>query len=251
MKNFVIVGTQRIGSTAIAASIDLHPRVCCGWEWTQRVAWYRKISVAERALALDFSVLPDKHRQHMRRVFTETVDWLGYRRLFRASSTWWFHPSFSPLLLLDRLEGHLGWFASKPDLHVIHIVRNDGIAWLKSKYLASATKLYSGKEYTDGIKVQIPVRDAVARLQAKRWVDGRLATLQATNPYLRLVYEEFLEQPDQVVAAALRFLNCQPGIVAAEGRINKRQSKGSSADYINNYDQLVDELEKQGLLSVE
>lgn len=251
MKNFVIVGTQRIGSTAIAASLDLHPLVSCGWEWTQRAAWPRKISIAQRALNGDFSSLPEKHRQHMTRVFSDTVEWLGYRRLFRASSMWWVHPSLSPTLLVDRLEAHLRWFASQPELHIIHIVRNDGIAWLKSKYLANATRNFSGKEYTPGIKVRIPIRDAVARLRAKQWVDGRLATLELSNPYLKLAYEDFLEQSDQVVSSALRFLGCAPTIGSGEGGVNKRQSKGTSADYISNYEQLVSELQKRGLLGTQ
>lgn len=248
MKNFVIVGTQRTGSGAISEALGRHPLIACGWEWTQRVPWTAKLSVAEQALGGDFSVLSAKHQEHMRSVFRADKEWLGFRRLFRASALWAIHPRFSPVLLLDRLEGHISWIAWQPELRVIHLVRRDGIAWLKSKYLARKTGTYSGKAYPAGTVVRIPVRRAVARLRAKAWVDHRLATLDVTNPYIRIAYEDFANDPRGAVGDALRFLGCDPEALPEVHDIKPRQSTAPTAQYLANHGELLSALSQRGLV---
>jgi hypothetical protein len=53
-KNFVIVGTQRTGSTALFNLLNIHPEIACGAEWTYNRSWHEKIEVFERALRGDF-----------------------------------------------------------------------------------------------------------------------------------------------------------------------------------------------------
>jgi len=247
MKNFLISGTQRTGSSALAEALGAHPSVACGWEWTQHVPWTRKLEVAERALAGDFSVLSRADQVHMAQVFDRDRDWLGFRRLFRSSNKWLVHPRFSPALWADRLEDHLAWLARRPDIHVIHVVRRDGVEWLKSKFVAEATKAYWGKRYPQ-VRVQIPPREAVARLRAKDWVDSRLATLASSNPYLRINYEDLLADQETVIAEALRFLKCDPSAPPVRARRLHRQSTGTAADYVTNLKELIATLERRGLL---
>ena len=47
MKYFVIVGTQRTGSSALAEAISLHPMVASGWEWTNNKIPYSLASKYE------------------------------------------------------------------------------------------------------------------------------------------------------------------------------------------------------------
>ena len=205
--------------------------------------------MAKQALAGDFSVLGKKHQKHLGKVFDTWKTWLGFRRLFRSSNKWIIHPRFSPLLWLDRLEDHLRWLAHRPDIHIIHIVRRQGLDWLKSVCMSRKTNLYVGKAYPKGIKVRIPLWEAVARLRAKDWVDYRLSTLANSNPYQQLNYEDFLADQNGVTTLALEFLQCDPTIMRAGDRRLHKQSKGGIADYVINYDELLTKLERLDLLT--
>ncbi len=251
LQNFLIVGTQRTGSSALAESIGAHPFVACGWEWTQRIPWHRKLEVAKRALGGDFSCLAKADQEQIAAVFDGRQQWLGFRRLFRASGKWRIHPRLGPALWADRLEAHLRWLASRPDIHVIHIVRRDGADWLKSKALARTTRIRWGRSYPQGVKVEIPIKDAIARLRAKDWVDGRLAALANSNPYLQLEYADLVADQHAATAVALRFLQCDPAAEPVRKCRLRRQSQASVAEYVQNYGELVAELERRDLLTAQ
>jgi len=240
IKNFVIVGTQRTGSSALAEAIGLHPDIACGWEWTQyNTPRWKKLTNAQRALNGDFSRLLPGHRKYITKVFNPNKTWLGYRRLFGANNKWIVHPRFSPSLWWDRLEDHITWFQNQNDIHIIHIVRHNEIDWLKSKFIARKAKSFRGKSYPEGIKVKIPINEAILRLRAKDWIDTRLSTLIDSNPYLQLSYEDLFEDIDSVAAKAVEFLDCDSSLLKSVERHTKKQSKGSPTDYILNYDALA------------
>ncbi|MGI9284182.1 MAG: hypothetical protein ACR2P1_02230, partial [Pseudomonadales bacterium] len=62
MRNFIIVGTPRTGSSALAQIVSFHPSVACGWQWTARVPWWKKVKVAQCGLSGDFTQLPEDNR---------------------------------------------------------------------------------------------------------------------------------------------------------------------------------------------
>ena len=101
MRNFLIVGTQRSGSGALAEALNCHPAIVCGAEWTLRT--WRKLSIADAALGGNFRPLPPHHATEMALRLSPGKTVLGFRRLFRASSRWIGHPRLAPALLLDRL----------------------------------------------------------------------------------------------------------------------------------------------------
>src|SRR5688500_15708672 len=177
IENFIIVGTQRTGSTALYHALNFHPDISCGGEWTLHIPWYKKIRVAQQALEGNFSGLTPRNQKLIGNVFHEQTKWLGFKMLFRSSDKWFLHPRLAPALQLDQLEPCLSWIGKQPKMHVIHIVRRDAIDWLKSKYLASATGHFTREHYPNDFKVDIPLRRAVKRLRAKNWIDHRLASL--------------------------------------------------------------------------
>ncbi len=247
-RNFLIVGTQRTGSSALAEIIDIRNDMACGWEWTQRAAPWNHLKIAKCSLLGNFASLADDHQQHMLRSMKTQCRWLGFRRLFRSSDKWAIHPRFAPALYLDRLEGHISWLSTRPDIHIIHIVRQDNVNWLKSKFVSKAAGSYVGRQYPEQLKVEIPVAKAVKRLQAKQWVDSRLTHLQTTNPYLRICYEDFLAERDKVLASMFEFLDADATINQEETVIS-RQSRGSASDYIDNFAELEAALCKKNLLT--
>jgi hypothetical protein len=130
--------------------------------------------------------------------------------------------------------------SDRPKLHIIHIVRQDPVEWLKSKYLADTSRAYAGKAYPEQMKLEIPVFRALRRLQTKQWIDSQLEALGRSNPYLRVDYEEFLESNRAVVESLMGFLNCDPGRLGEfDYRKQQKQSRRAAREYITNYDQLV------------
>jgi LPS sulfotransferase NodH len=251
-RNFLIVGTQRTGSSALFSGLNRHPDVACGRELTLRVPWFNKLRVAKGFLAGDFNFLAPTERELIQQVYDQETRWLGFKLLFRSSDKWLAHPRFSPALWLDRFQEHMRWLRNCPEIYVVHIVRCNAVEWLKSKYLSETTGMYTGKAYPGGIKIDIRPREAVKRLQAKNWVDGRLATLANSNCYLRVYYEDFLRCNEAVLNSVWQFLQCdaEKAVKAPrDGRHIQRQSNGFAADYISNYDRLRRELERRDLLN--
>lgn len=249
-RNFIIVGTQRTGSTALFRSLNFHPDVACGSEWTQDVPAHRKIRVAERGLAGDLTALSDRQRRRIESFLTPEARWLGFKLLFRSSGFWRVHPRLAPALWLDRLEAFRRWIAAHPDLHVIHVMRNDPVEWLKSKYLADTSRAFAGQDYPEGLTVNIPPGEAIRRLECKAWVDGRLSLLARSNPYVGVTYEEFLESDRAIVDRLMKFLGCDPAKLGEfEYRKQQKQSKRTARDYVTNFDQLVAALRSSGLVA--
>lgn len=247
---FLIVGTQRTGSQALFQALNLHPDVVCGGEWTQGVAAYRKIAVAKAALAGDVSEV-EGHRpiDEMQRVRDQKAyaGWFGFKILFRSSDKWLVHPRLAPALFADRLEAHLRWLATAPDVRVIQLVRSDGVEWLKSKCLARVTGSFTHKHYPDDAKVTIPIKSALKALESKNWVDRRLSSLSDTNPYLRVVYEDFAADNRRGLESCLGFLGCDVRKLPAEAPFIQKQSKQPASNYIRNFDELAPVLEARGL----
>lgn len=250
--HFLIVGTQRTGSQALFHAFNLHPDVVCGGEWTHEVPWYKKVAVASRALVGDFAeVTGTRPADEMRRAqeLAAQAGWFGFKILFRSSDKWLVHPRLSPAQFFDRLEAHLVWLRQNREIRVIQLVRRDGIDWIKSKYLARATGTFTHTHYPEDAKITVPVHKALKSLQAKNWVDRRLATLADSNPYHRVIYEDFATDNRRELEACLAFLGCDITRLPPDGRFTEKQSKQSAASYIRNFEELAGAIEVSQLQS--
>lgn len=242
-KNLLVIGVQRTGSSALAELLNTHPAIALGWEWSEHTAFRRKLRILNDGLRGNFRDLPAKSRAHIEASLGPGTQWLGFRRLFGASDKWLGHPRWSLKLAADRFAAHQRWLRAHPEVHLVHIVRNDHIGWLKSKYLARAMDSFIGNEYPDDLQVSIPLGEALARVKAKVWVDGQLAQLAASNPYIRVEHERFAQELPLLAANIVEFLGCNPADLDAAATRIRRQSTRSDADYITNYDELRDAIE--------
>lgn len=249
MNKFIIVGTQRTGSSALGQALGLHPQVACGWEWTQRVGYLSLISLPKKALEGEFSYLPEKHKLYMKKVFTEETCWIGFRRLFRSSDMWIGSPKLAPSLYLERLRDHLDWISADKDIHVIHIVRNDNLSWLKSKALSEKTGSYFGEDYSE-VKVSINPKEAVKRLQLKEIIDEKLFSLESTNPYFQVSYESFKKGNRGVVEDVLKFLKLDPVLLPdlKAGMSLKPQTNKTVSSSIENLEEIKSAISLHGYL---
>jgi hypothetical protein len=246
MRRFLIVGTQRTGSSALAEGIGSHPEVACGLEWATREPWWRRVAVIRRGLSGDFEILHERHQKHMAGVFRGDERWIGCRWLFASTARWWIHPGLAPRLWVHRLGGAVRWIARQRDLHVVHIVREDNVDWLKSCHLAAAARSYWGQAYPEDLSVEIPTGNAMAMVRSKNWIDHSLAALARSNPYLAVSYKELLKDNKATVNGALAFLGCE--MLPELGLKTFRQSQRGVEEYVTNYGEVRGALEANGLL---
>ena len=245
---FVIVGTQRTGSSAFAIALSKHPDVFTGWEWMLNIPIWKKLAVAQQGLQLSFENLVEADRRHIEAEYHEQA-YVGFRWLFRSSAQWLLHPRFSPALMVDRLYAFIHWARGEGNLKVIHIVRNDNMAWLQSKEMSRSSGLYIGKEYPKELRVQIKIGEAIKRIQSKNWVDSRLATLEDTGRYMRVRFENFASNNDLVARDALRFLGCSlDGLPSINASIHRQSRSQDKIDTVLNYEPLRAALSDRNLL---
>lgn len=248
LKSFIITGTERVGSSTFANSLRYHPKIACGWEWSLRVPWWRRVQSCRRALEGDFQLLARRHQDHMATEFNAESECLGYRNLFRANDKWLGKPSWALSLFLDRFDDMTRWWRSDPAIHVIHIVRTNNLAWLRSKFVArKASSFGAGNLYPEELRLHIPVNRAVKRVQMKQWLDLKINQISATNPYHLVCYEDLLKDRETVISESQRFLGLDAQLMPQE-QIPQRQSKGIPIErHVSNYQELCAALDSEGL----
>lgn len=247
INRFIILGTQRTGSGALANALRLHPYVFCGFEWTQNTLPWNSVHIAEEALHMNFRRLSAADRRDILECRQRPVRQIGFKHLFRSSDKWLGHPRLSPALILDALYPHLSWLKREKDIRVIHLSRANNLQWLKSKYLSSITGNYRDGQYGD-VKIKIPVRASVKRVIAKNYLDHRLSTLSMSNSYIRVFYEDFLRDSQEVTQRLLEFLGEDPRLLPElRDKVRKPQSTKLIQEYVENFDDLSLALELRGL----
>jgi hypothetical protein len=97
--------------------------------------------------------------------------------------------------------------------------------------MSKATGLYAKEKYPE-IQITIPSFLAVRRIKSKQWVDRRLSTLQNTNPYLRVTYEEFSRDNQSSLDGIFAFLGFDPI------EITKGREKQSGREVVVNSEEL-------------
>jgi len=245
---FILLGTQRTGSSALAEGLALHSQVACGWEWTQHIRFRHKLKVMEDALMGDFSSLALREKQQMLMQMSDHITHIGFRRLFRSSDKWRFQPQYCMAFLLDRLAAHRRWLAEHPDVFVIHVIRQKNVDWLASKALAKQSGMYFGQAYPRNLQVSLDLKASLRRVRAKCWLDDRLSELSDSNPYCAVCYEDFLADNEAVIQQVLNFLDLPVEPLAMQNMQLRPQTHRPLPESISNYNELTDCLTAENLL---
>ena len=158
------------------------------------------------------------------------------------------HPRFSIALQIDRLESHLAWFRAHPEIAVVHIVRGDNLAWLRSLGSAKSTGAYFGQAYPEDLEIRWSLRTAEKRVRAKHYITGRLDELRHSNPYHVVDYEAFRQDNAALGQRVVAFLGCDTDLdIVAEPKA-RVQSNGKAADSFTNLDEVRSHLAGLDLL---
>lgn len=231
IKSFVIVGTQRTGSSMIAGTLHSHPDINCGWEWAIDIPPLKKIALIKAGLSGQFEVLPEPHASMMSK--KGKTDVTGFRLLFSSSPKWFIHQQYNLAHMWERLSGFIKFFQQNPEIKIIQIIREDQLAWIASLFMAKSSKLYINKKYPKDLKVKIPVKKAIKRLKSKTKLEKMLRTLHTSNPYIELKYEEILTRREAALIELFDFLEVSSPGTIPDAPIKKQQHRPISEVVVN------------------
>lgn len=222
---FLIVGTHRTGTSALAERLGLHPAIACAWEPTVHVPPWDRLRAARRILAGDFRDLRAQERTYVERTPQRQRRALGFRLLFKSSNHWIGHPEAGPALWYERFRAHLDWLQRRRDIRIVHVVRRDNLAWLRSIALAERSGLYAGQPYPDGLSVRLGAGEAVRRVRCKHLIGQRLGDLRHSHRYLQVEYEAFAADGLAECRRVALFLGCHPDACTTDGANVQVQSR--------------------------
>ena len=107
----------------------------------------------------------------------------------------------------------------------------------------------AGNQYSEELRLEIPVYRALKRVRMKHWLDQAISELSATNPYFIVRYEDLLSDRNSVIRNAQEFLGFDAELMPST-MIPQRQSKGIPIEqHISNYEALHEALHTAGLLT--
>lgn len=184
MKKFVIVSTQRTGSTLLMRLLDSHPKVLCPGEIF--------FPGAGNAYALRHRVESsfEQRFRHLiaRKKFTDDYliefygqdgfDAIGFKYMYSQSR---YIPRLYPSVLQYILDQRIP---------VIHSIRENYLRVVLSRIVSKSTGVYhANKASGPPPPVELPVKRLVSELDNLRMQDVSWSEKLSKNPYLKVTYE--------------------------------------------------------------
>ncbi len=209
-KRFVLLGTQRTGTTLVATSLDAHPEILCYGEVLKKFRTKGETEVRDSGY-LDFRYQTLGHRLGhyfwRQRNLTTYLD-----SLYESGS--------GNLVGFKLMLTHLRYFPSaesyllEHSIPAINIIRRNTLKTLISRLGARASGVFHSTEGRDRRQVTVPIEGLLDRLgrleaQSKTWerkVGNRL-------PFMQVVYEDFVRDRGAQSERMTQFLGIAPGLL--------------------------------------
>lgn len=188
MKNFVIFGMGRTGSSLLVSLLNSHPQICCEGEL--------------------FRSLKRPLLSHFWRRYP--LPYLAYRQLY---TKWVLHKGVYGFKLHTKLHGdqlihtdHFLTTVAQQGWKIIHLQRACLFDQIISGFLANQTGRYFGDQQPQEAYVQLtfPVADFVKRVEQSNAIRQRHQTLLATIPHMPVMYEQGLADKSNWVKTVAR-----------------------------------------------
>ncbi len=246
MKKFVVVGTQRTGTTLIRTTLNSHPQVTCTGEVFKVPGWYvdrvsRRI-IRRTAFQDPSSYSAWTEKSLLRRLghyawrARNTREYLDQFYSDQSSEAKGFKVMYNQT---QRFPAVIPYIRDH-QISVIHVVRENFLKTLVSRIVAEQRNLYHARQGSDAprkaIKVTVPADRLIGELQRIKLHTNRWQELFGDTPhYLRVVYESFSRNKEKEGAEMLAFLGL--GSSAMSSSLVKINSD-SLVDVIENYSEV-------------
>lgn len=228
---FVVLGTQRSGTTFIRHCLNSHPEVNCYGE-----LFTRNYKANDSYYAFRVSDVGNRIKHYIARkgMVSKFLDKTykkepematGFKLMYSEISK--FPPRF-PMIIK-----HLESIEAK----AIHIVRRNVLKTLISRETAKKRKQYHAKEEILAVKVSLPVSTLIQNLTKISSENKFWQTAFPKESYIRVDYEDFVENKENESKRLLNFLAVKEDIVLSSK--NVKLNPDSVEDLIENYNEVV------------
>lgn len=232
MQRFIIAGTQRTGTSLIESTLNSHSDIrCLGEVFLFRrgrgkfvEGSYRQF-VDQRRCARSIAHYTDR-----RRLVTEYLEQFYQVSDARAAG-------FKFMLSQAREFPDAIRYLQENRIKILHVVRDNALKTLVSRISARTRKLYHSIEDIEAEKVYLPPRKLLKSLAQILDEGEQWKRLAADNPYIKISYESFLVDREQVLRDALGFLGVE--YVASMSSDLKKINPENLSDVVENFDEVT------------
>lgn len=230
MTKFIIVSTQRTGSTFFRTSLDSHPDICCAGESflahykePNGYTAYLKGSLKRRAINL----LARKSEVYS--YLDELYSQLGYEAIG-------FKFMYAQASRVPRRYPMVMRYVRDHGVCVIHLVRSNSLRVLVSRYRLRASGVSRSRTAVSADSVIIPTKSLCRDLEILELEKQRWNRVLEEFPCLDVTYEQFVSQREQEVRRILKFLGADADVSLSSPL--KKIGSDSLQDALGNYDEV-------------
>ena len=233
MVRFMVLTTQRSGSTFFCTSLASSPHICCEPQAFGRPPSKFRTFIDDKLPAgMAFDHLRPKDRrslveQFLDRTFSniQGAKSMGLRLMYDHI---WQTPEILPWMVLY-------------SVHLIHLIRRNRLKTLLSRQIARRTGRYHSKRPLSPVQVRVPCHNLIPKLiQIKTERRQSKRDLSRLYPYMEIFYEDFVAHRKRETARIGNFLGLSLlGCLKSDlVKVNPDSLKG----VIQNYDEVADTL---------
>ena len=207
MKKFVVVGLQRTGTTFIRTMIDSHPKIRCIGEAFYIAPPWRGSIWRSPEIELGYSTYAKRSARRMAGHFlwqkNQIGDYLNELFDLPGYDAIGFKIMYNQLLQFRSVLEHIRTHR----LHIIHVVRKNALKKIVSELSVKKRGYAHSTNSVGAVKVTVPTKNLEAKLtQINKENDKLKALFSDTLPYIRIYYEDFIEDNEKEINKILEFL---------------------------------------------
>lgn len=250
VRRFAVVGTQRSGTTLIQTALDVHPEIFCDGELFQMRKLFRKIPKR------NFS--GQGYRWWLGSRFDRWVGHALWRNVETRHYMDWYINNHEPHIQgfklmwnqTERFPDTLK-FIEEHDFLLLHVRRRNVLRSLISRYAARARDVHHSTTAVDTPSVVIPVNKILKALNKISCDNLNWEKLGNSFPYMRVDYEDYVENPAEQNIRMLHFLGAAEDVDIQSPLV--KVTPNDLRDVVANFDELAMKLrgtEHEAMLEV-
>lgn len=203
MTRFIVLSTQRSGSSYLCSLLDKHPSITCLRELFRPGA---KHAITYRRY----------RRSSIPRVIRHVLDSRG--SIDRYLSGIYGPPQPAEALGFKLMYGQVRRYPEVVDwcrhneVRVVHLIRRNSLKVIVSRQIAAERGIYWSTRPVETRKVNLKTRALVARLRESNTLVEKHRALFSSLPYMEVVYEDFVADRDAELRRILEFLGCDVNV---------------------------------------
>jgi hypothetical protein len=240
MVKFVIVTTQRTGTTFFRTCLDSHPQIQCPGTVFPQETKFRFFQIDRPGSIY--------HQYRSRSLKRQLVHWFRRKKIvYDCLNDFYARRTDTPTVGFKASYNHLqrypaitAWIKEN-DVRVIHFIRRNLLKRFLSEQSRRARGLAHSSQAVKPVKVHVDIGRLQKDLTKKAQLVERYRKIFADKPYLEVVYESFTANREVETQRILQFLGVNE-LMPLESKLVKL-NPDSLEDIIENYDQVTQALQ--------